>query len=61
MVNLIMFIENLRNPERFFERTRMSIISFDFLLSKLELHPTKETTSWIKPVSPTEQLTVTLR
>jgi hypothetical protein len=56
-----MFIENLRDPERFFERTRMSIISFDFLLSKLEHHPTKETTSWIKPVSPTEQLTVTLR
>jgi hypothetical protein len=62
MANFIISIENLRgHPQRFFEYIRMSISSFNVLLSQLEHHLSKETTSLRNPISPTERLVVTLR
>jgi hypothetical protein len=48
------------HPQRFFEYIGMSISRFNVLLSQLERHLSKETTSLRKPISPTERL-VTLR
>ncbi|CAH1998916.1 unnamed protein product [Acanthoscelides obtectus] len=56
------FLEDIRkHPDKFFEYYRMSIASFDELLGALRPLITKQETSFKKPISAKERLTVTLR
>jgi len=56
------FYENLKKyPDKFFDYYRMSIQSFEELIEKVQLNLTKEITHLRNPISPEEQLTVTLR
>ncbi|KAJ4449246.1 hypothetical protein ANN_00643, partial [Periplaneta americana] len=50
-----------RFPDRFFEYSRMSIQTFDFLLNKIKARLQKQVTNFQRPISPTERLTITLR
>ncbi|CAH1997701.1 unnamed protein product [Acanthoscelides obtectus] len=55
------FLEDIRkHPDKFFEYYRMSIASFDELLGALRPLITKQETSFKKPISAEERLTVTL-
>jgi hypothetical protein len=52
----------LRNhPERVFESTRMSMETFDFLLSRVSHRLQKQTTNYRKPISHAQRLVVTIR
>ena len=54
--------EELRlDRERFFKFLRMSIETFDFLLSKVQFKLTKQVTNFKKPISAAERLYVTRR
>ncbi|XP_025413693.1 uncharacterized protein LOC112685883 [Sipha flava] len=56
------FYENIRkHPEKFYEYFRMSLKSFDELLTRLRVHLTKENTNTRNAISAEERLTVTLR
>lgn len=48
-------------PTKFFEYTRMSISTFDYILSKIAPKITKEDTNFRKSISPAEKLFLTLR
>lgn len=50
-----------QHPDRFFKFLRMSVETFDFLVSKIMNRITKKTTNFKKPISATERTYVTLR
>lgn len=53
---------NLRNfPDKFFQYLRMSVESFDSLLEKVKRKIEKQHANWKRPISPEEQLVITLR
>jgi hypothetical protein len=54
--------EELRlDRKRFFKFFRISIVTFDFLLSKVQFKLTKPVTNLKKPIFPAERLYVTPR
>lgn len=54
--------KNLRqHPDRFFKFLRMSIETFDFLVSKIKDRISKKKTNFKEPISATERTYVTLR
>jgi len=56
------FYNDLRDyPDKFFEFYRMSVPSFDELLSKVILLISKQNTSFRESISAEERLTITLR
>lgn len=50
-----------QDPDKFFSYLRMSIESFDLLLSKVQFQLTKQVTNFRRPIPPAERLIVTLR
>lgn len=48
-------------PRRFFEYTRMSVSTFDYILSKISPKITKQDSNFRKSISPKEKLFITLR
>ncbi|KAF0763594.1 DDE Tnp4 domain-containing protein [Aphis craccivora] len=53
--------ENGHYPEEFFKYYRMSITSFNELISLIGLKLSKQHTGLLMPISPEERLTITLR
>ncbi|CAH1979246.1 unnamed protein product [Acanthoscelides obtectus] len=56
-----LYVELREYPEKFFEYLRMSISTYDFLLSKVNRRFTKIMTNYRSPISAEERLVVTLR
>lgn len=56
------FYQNIRLlPDKFFTYYRMSVSSFDELLTKMRPYITKQETRFRSPISPEERLTLTIR
>ncbi|CAI6362415.1 unnamed protein product [Macrosiphum euphorbiae] len=56
-----LFFDLKKSPTRFFEYLRMSIETYDFILTKICHRIRKKTTNFKKPISPAERLYVTIR
>ena len=50
-----------KNELKFVQYTRMSISTFDYILSKVQDVLEKQTTNWRKPICAEERLLVTIR
>lgn len=49
------------HPDRFFQYTRMTKETFDYILEKIEWRLVKTWCNWHRPILPEERLVVTLR
>lgn len=50
-----------RHPVRFFQYTRMSVVTFEYVLQKIRDVIEKQDTNWRRPIGAAERLVVTLR
>lgn len=48
-------------PNKFFEYTRMSINTFDYILNEIRFVITRSTTNFCKPISAEERLFLTIK
>ena len=50
-----------KSPDKFFDYLRMSVNTYDFILSKINHRIRKKISNFKKPISPAERLYVTIR